>query len=392
MSIIIAGGGMTGATLALAISRLSQGEIPVHLTEARAPSAPHHPGFDARAIALAHETCRQLEKLAIWPALAPGATPITQVHVSERGRFGQVRLDARDYHLPALGQMILLREAGQALFQLLAQAPGVHLHCPARVTQIHRTAQAVNVNLDDGTALQGRLLVAADGTRSGVAQQCGQQWRVHDYQQVAVIATVQTALAHGGRAFERFTASGPLALLPLAGRQCSLVWCWDAAYHAQALAWDDAHFLAQLQRAFGWRLGRFLRVGPRDSYPLRLTVADMPVGQRLVLIGNAAQTLHPVAGQGFNLGMRDALSLAEEIVAAWRAGVDPGSERVLARYQQRRQPDRDATIRLTDGLNALFANEYGPCVFGRTAALRAMSLWPALSQRLTARTLGQVAR
>lgn len=392
MSIIIAGGGMTGATLALAISHLSHGQLPVTLIEATAPGDRGHPGYDGRAIALAEGTCQQLAAINLWPALRDCATPITHVHVSDRGHAGFVTLNAEDYGVAALGNVVELHDIGQRLFALLKRAPGVTLRCPAKVNHVSRSQQQVTVTLDSGEQLEGALLVAADGARSPLAASCGIQWQADDYQQIAVIANVSTQLPHHGRAFERFTQYGPLALLPMSAGRCSLVWCHPREQQAQVDSWSDDEFLRQLQSAFGWRLGKFTQVGQRVSYPLALQTATQHINHRLALVGNAAQTLHPIAGQGFNLGLRDVMSLAETLATAQRQQQDVGAFAVLQHYQQRRQPDRQTTIGITDGLVRLFANRYAPLVVGRSLGLMAMDNLPLMRNLLAERTLGWVKR
>ncbi|ADP11472.1 2-octaprenyl-6-methoxyphenyl hydroxylase [Erwinia sp. Ejp617] len=392
MSIIIAGGGMAGATLALAISHLTQGELAVTLVEATAPASRAHPGYDGRAIALAEGTCQQLAAIDLWPLLAPVATAITHVHVSDCGHASFVSLDAADYGVAALGQVVELHEAGQRLFDRLQQAPGITLRCPDKVARVERSQNGVSVVLSSGERLDGELLVAADGARSQVAANCGMQWQNANYQQVAVIANVSTELAHQGRAFERFTAHGPLALLPMSDGRSSLVWCHPLAEKARVDSWSDDEFLTRLQRVFGWRLGRLTQVGQRHSYPLQLQTATQHVSHRLALVGNAAQTLHPIAGQGFNLGMRDVMSLAETLATFWHSGQGVGDYATLQHYQQRRQPDARATIGITDGLVRIFANRYAPLVIGRNLGLMAMDNMPSLRNLLAERTLGWVKR
>lgn len=389
MSVIIVGGGMAGATLALAISSLTKGAVPVALVEAQQPDNRQHPGFDARAIALAQGTCQQLDSIGIWSALADCATAIKHVHVSDSGHSGFVNLQAQDYRVPALGQVIELFDAGKRLFALLQQASGVTLHCPAKVVEVVRTAESATVTLDNGQQLSAKLLVAADGSHSALAQACNIQWQQQDYQQIAVIANVTTSELPNGRAFERFTRNGPLALLPMSQGRSSLVWCHAKEDKQQVDSWNDARFIAELQRAFGWRLGKILHAGKRHSYPLQLLTASRHVSHRLALVGNAAQTLHPIAGQGFNLGLRDVMSLAETIA---QAGKDPGDYEVLSQYQQRRQQDQQATIGVTDGLIHLFANRYGPLVVGRNFALMSMECIPTIRDAFARRTLGWVKR
>ncbi|MEK0166448.1 2-octaprenyl-6-methoxyphenyl hydroxylase [Pseudescherichia vulneris] len=392
MSVIIVGGGMTGATLALAISRLTHGTLPVHLIEATAPEEQAHPGFDARAIALAEGTCQHLARIGIWQHIAPCATPITSVHVSDRGHAGFVTLEAQDYRVDALGHVVELHEVGQRLFSLLRRAPGVTLHCPDRVSDFTRSEKGVSVTLESGKTLQGSLLVAADGSRSALAAQCGIGWQQTPYHQVALIANVTTSLAGQGRAFERFTEHGPLALLPMSQGRYSLVWCHPLEKRDEVMAWSDERFCHELQSAFGWRLGRIVHTGTRNAYPLTLTTASSPVSHRVVLVGNAAQTLHPIAGQGFNLGMRDVMSLAETLADARAENSDIGAYPVLRGYQQRRQSDKEATIGVTDGLVQLFANRLSPLVAGRNAGLMAMELFTPARDVLAQRTLGWVAQ
>ena len=296
MRVIIVGGGMAGATLALAISRLSHGALPVHLIEATAPESHAHPGFDGRAIALAAGTCQQLARIGVWQSLADCATAITTVHVSDRGHAGFVTLAAEDYQLAALGQVVELHNVGQRLFALLRKAPGVTLHCPDRVANVARTQSHVEVTLESGETLTGRVLVAADGTHSALATVCGVDWQQEPYEQLAVIANVATSVAHEGRAFERFTQHGPLAMLPMSDGRCSLVWCHPLERREEVLSWSDEKFCRELQSAFGWRLGKITHAGKRSAYPLALTRAAKPITHRTVLVGNAAQTLHPVHG------------------------------------------------------------------------------------------------
>ena len=266
------------------------------------------------------------------------------------------------------------------------------LHCPARVASFSRSEAAVSVTLENGTVLDGQLLVAADGSRSALGTQCGVEWRAQSYGQVAVIANVSTAGEHNGRAFERFTQHGPLAMLPMSNGRCSLVWCHPQDKAADVEAWSDDRFCTELQKAFGWRLGRITHAGKRAVYPLSLTTASQSISHRVALVGNAAQTLHPIAGQGFNLGLRDVMSLAETLSQAWHEQKDCGAYPVLSHYQKRRRADKEATIGVTDGLVHLFANRWAPLVAGRNLGLMAMELFIPARDVLAQRTLGWVAR
>ncbi|EKT55891.1 2-octaprenyl-6-methoxyphenyl hydroxylase [Providencia sneebia] len=390
MSVIIVGGGMAGATLALSISSLSQGKLPVALIEASLPSM-KHPGFDARAIALAYGTCQRLSKVGIWDAFADCVTPITHVHVSDRGHAGFVNIDAKDHQIPELGNVIELHDAGARLFELLRKAPGVTLYCPAKVEKIHRSINNVSVTLDNGDTLTGELLVAADGSRSAVGQACHVQWQEEHYEQVAIIANVKTSIDPQGQAFERFTEYGPLALLPMSQGRSSLVWCHQQEHADVIKSWDDETFTRKLQQAFGWRLGKITQAGTRFCYPLSLRKALNPISHRTVLVGNAAQTLHPIAGQGFNLGIRDVMQLAESVVMAYSQKQDIGAYSLLNTYQQTREVDRDKTVTITDGLVRMFANRCLPLIVGRNLGLIAMEMLPQVRDVLARQTLGWVA-
>ncbi|MBT0727859.1 2-octaprenyl-6-methoxyphenyl hydroxylase [Rosenbergiella australiborealis] len=392
MSVIIVGGGMAGATLALALSTLSQGKLPVTLIEGSSPDTAAHPGFDSRAIALAAGTCQQLERIGVWSALKSLATPITDIHVSDRGHLGQVTLNRDDYNLTALGNVIELHAAGKVLFQRLQHAPGVTLHCPAKVASMTRYADNIAVTLENGSSLNAQTLIIANGNRSPIARQAGFEWQRENYEQVAIIANVSTTQPHNGRAFERFTTQGPIALLPMSGNRLSLVWCVSAHRSASLLSAEKSEFLQQLQQTFGWRLGKFTDVGQREAYPLSLQQAHSVTTHRCVVIGNAAQSLHPIAGQGFNLGMRDVMSLAETLTQAFLQQQDLGSFPVLNRYQQRRVDDRATTIGITDGLVRLFANDNIPLTVGRNLGLFTMQRFTGFKHHLASRTLGWVKR
>ncbi|AOM41049.1 2-octaprenyl-6-methoxyphenyl hydroxylase [Xenorhabdus hominickii] len=391
MNVIIVGGGMTGATLALAISSLSRGQVQVSLIEAAMPML-EHPGFDARAIALAYGTCQRLNQIGVWPALKHCVTPITHVHVSDRGQSGFVNIRADDYDIPALGNVIELHDAGIHLFDLLKQTSNVKLYCPAKVDSVERVETSVIVTLNNGETLTGDLLVAADGSHSVIAQACNIPYQRQSYGQVAIIANILTSERPQGRAFERFTQHGPLALLPMSEGRSSLVWCHPLEKQSEINDWSHEEFLRHLQNVFGWRLGKMLETGQRHSYPLVLSTADKQISHRLALVGNASQTLHPIAGQGFNLGMRDVMALAQVISEAAVSGQDIGSYNVLSKYQQQRQADRETTIGITDGLVRLFANDYLPLRIGRNLGLMTMEILPPMRDRFARQTLGWVAQ
>lgn len=390
--VIIAGGAMAGATLAMALDKLSKGQLRIAVVEAVAPRLDQHPGYDARSIALSLGSAGILEQIGVWQPLAELATPISHIHVSDQGHAGMVHIDADAQAVDALGYVIELADAGALFHQRLATLAQVELLCPATITGIERQQDGVTLTLDQGGMIQGKLLVAADGALSACCEMLKIGRQAQDFDQVAIIANITTAEPHQGRAFERFTPNGPVALLPMSEGRSSLVWCIRPEDQQQVLGWDDEAFLSALQDAFGWRLGQLVKTGARCAYPLLLRQAQRLTSHRVAVVGNAAQTLHPIAGQGFNLGLRDVMTLAEEVVQGLSRGDDPGSIAVLSRYRRRRQPDRDATVTLTSGLVSLFANTSFPLVAGRNSGLMAMSMLDTIKTPLVRRAMGQVER
>ncbi len=390
MSVIIVGGGMAGSTLALAISSLTQGSMPVDLIELNYPDECSHPGFDARVIALAPGTCHHLMRIGIWPTLRGCTTAITKVHISDRNHVGFMNLKAQDYKVAALGQVIALHDAGKLLLNLLKKAPGITLHCPARVIEVIRSTEQVKVLFNDRKSISGKLLVAADGSNSRIAQACNMHWKESDYLQYATIANITTEKDPQGCAFERFTCYGPIAMLPISQGRSALVWCHNLEQYQQVSIWNDNSFINKLQNVFGWRLGRILKAGKRHSYPLKKRISNQHVSHRLALVGNAAQTLHPIAGQGFNLGLRDVISLAETIAEARDRNEDPGGYSCLHYYKQRRQQDQKDTIAMIDNLMRLFANRYGLLIIGRNLGFLAMACFPTIRDSFIKHLLGWV--
>ncbi|ACL73837.1 2-octaprenyl-6-methoxyphenyl hydroxylase [Thioalkalivibrio sulfidiphilus] len=390
--ILIAGGGMVGATLALAVARNG---YRVGVLEARPPGEPGQPSYDDRTTALAYGSRRILEALGLWQGVADQATPIEHIHVSERGRFGVTRLSAADENVPALGYVVANRAIGAAWLAALKDS-SVELITPATVQAYRVHADGVSVQIrgqDDATReLRARLLVAADGTHSMLRQLAGIGVHERDYGQTAVIANLTPGRDHGGVAYERFTDEGPIALLPMSEGRCALVWTRPADQVDVTLALNDADFLAALQDRFGHRLGRLRKVGRRAAYPLKLVRAVRDTAARLVLVGNASHTLHPVAGQGFNLALRDVAVLADLLAGAARDGSDPGAPALLDAYSAWRREDLDTVQTYTDGLVRLFTNPWPPLAHARGAALAALDLCPPLRHRLARQSMGLAGR
>lgn len=381
--IAIVGGAMAGATLALGLANLAQKRqqvLRIALIEANRPGD-GHPGFDARSIAIAQGSIFELTRLGIWPKLAHLGTAIENIHVSDRGHFGMTTLNAKDFHLPYLGQVVELERVGAKLFSLLEQQD-VSLFCPSKVASIVAGVDAQQLMLDDGTALSAKLVVAADGLHSKVRQDFKLPLEQVDFEQVAVVANVLTDKPHQEWAYERFTDSGPLAILPMANvdgqSRVSLVWALAPEHAELMLGAEKPAFLDALQDAFGHRAGRFIDVGERYAYPLKLSYMARPIYQRTVFIGNAAQTLHPIAGQGFNLGLRDLVCLLEVVDEALERGEDIGGAKLTHEYLSRRRQDRDTTITNVEFLVRGFSNQHWPLVAGRNLGLRLLSWCPPL--------------
>ena len=391
--IAIVGGGMVGASLAVALEGLG---VRIALIEAVPHDSDLQPSFDERTTALSNGSRRILQTLEVWPPVSAAATPIRKIHVSDQGHFGFARVDAAEQGLAALGFVVPNRTLGSALWALLSGASSVRAFCPAQVLRVTAGEHAVELDVLEGGApstIEARLVVAADGVHSAVRGAFGVAAEVRDYDQTAVITTVLPQRFHDYVAYERFTNSGPLALLPLADGRCTLVLTLKPVMAESALAWSDEEFLAELQRRFGFRLGRFLKVGRRVPYPLSLSRARRTSAGRCVIVGNAAQGLHPVAGMGFNLGLRDVASLAELVAEHRKAGhADFGDAGMLAEYDSWRAADRGGIIAFTDGLVRLFASPLGAIQRFRNFGLLAFDVLPPAKAALSRLSTGAAGR
>jgi 2-octaprenyl-6-methoxyphenol hydroxylase len=386
--VTIVGGGMNGATLALA---LGHSGLRVALVEALALETPDRPSYDDRAIALAQGTVRILDRLGIWQHLRAEAEPIRRIHISDRGHFGVTRLDSAEEGVAALGQVALARDIGAALNQGLQAAGDLQLFCPAQLLRFEQTDQWVHLQLDaDGLerSIDSRLLVAADGAESPVRKALGIGVRQWQYGHHAVVTNVTPDRPHQGVAYERFTDTGPLAMLPMPGNRCGVVWTTDDAGVEGLLALDDAAFLQALQERFGYRLGRLLHPGKRTAYALSMMQVRRHFQQRVVLIGNAAHRVHPIAGQGFNLGIRDVDVLAELLNRAAAQSADPGDERWLRCYASRRDADQRGVTLFTDVLARLFSNPLQPLPLLRNLGLLGIDLLPPAKHAIARRAMG----
>lgn len=385
---------MVGASLACALGNQN---LRIAIIEAHNAKLDTPASYDDRAIALSYGTAQIFRTLGCWQQLSPHVTPIKTIHVSDKGHAGITRLTHQEENVDALGYVITARALGQSLYQLLANYHNVEIISPARLQQIefsddHVTAQYSLSEDDKLQSISARLIVAADGGNSSVRKLMDIDARQYDYQQTAVTANVSISRLHNNVAYERFTRHGPLAILPMQDDRCSLVWTWPTDSVQQAMDMNDDEFLQQLQNTFGNRLGEFTQVGKRQSYPLRLIKANTQVKSRLALIGNAAHTLHPIAGQGFNLGMRDVAALAQVIVDEQNAGCDFGLLRALQPYQQWRTQDHRRIIGFTDNLVKIFSNRFAPLALARNIGLVATDITPSLKHLLAKHTMGMAGK
>ena len=454
--ILIIGGGLVGASLAVA---LRQSPLRIGVIEAVPLAASSQPSYDDRTLALAYGSKQIFDSIGCWRDIAPEATPIERIHISDRGHFGVTRLSAAESGLPALGYVVPNRALGVVLMKSLQASKNIEWLCPAEMREIsihsgHATVTITGVPspLTGGEAetgkgpvdlfpaervrepsahpgqtrqdgggrdrahapshlhpnpppsrgresdshsrnsmnktLTARLVIAADGAHSAVRAALGIEAERTEYCQSAIVTTVTAGEPHGNTAYERFTDTGPLALLPLTDNRCAVVWSAKAEEVSTITGWSDAGFLAQLQDRFGDRLGTFTRLGKRSTYPLMLTRVKEHVRERLALIGNAAHTVHPVAGQGFNLGLRDVAVMAEILTDALRNGEDIGGLAALRRYADWRVRDNRVTAGFTNGLIRMFSNNAFPLTFMRNAGLIAVDLLPGVKRRFVRVTSG----
>jgi 2-octaprenyl-6-methoxyphenol hydroxylase len=382
VDVAIVGGGMVGASLALGLRGWG---LRVLLIEGVAPGSDAQPSFDDRTTALGNASRRIFEALGIWEQVVPGAAAIRTIHVSDAGRFGFARLRAEEQGIEAFGYVVPNRMLGAVLWERLSTSQDIVLKVPARAESIEISDHGVRLSVvTEGGAredVQARLVVGADGAHSGVRTAADITAEVEDYDQVAVVANVAADRPHHGTAYERFTPTGPLAVLPLqGGGSLGVIWSCRPQEAARVLSLDDSSYLRELQARFGWRAGRFVRVGRRASYPLKLTRTSTTTATRTVLIGNAAQALHPVAGQGFNLGLRDAAMLAEVIANATET--DVGAPALLKRFAQWRAADRGGVVRFTDSLVKLFGSTLPGVGILRNVGLLMFDLMPPAKSAL----------
>ena len=385
--LLIGGGGLAGNCLALALKECG---LNIALVEAVSRQQLHDSSAGDRALALSYGTVLMLESLGVWKQIKSQATPIKKIHISDRGHFGKVRLSAKKQKVEALGYVIAARNIESPIAKMVEEA-GIKQFCPAKIDHLKTTDNAIEVCLsheNKTTKLSAQLLVGADGGQSTIRNLLNIAQQKKSYGQTAIITTLKSSLSHQNIAYERFTSSGPLALLPTTQNKSALVWTRTHEEARALLSASDLDFTAQLQTCFGYQLGELTLAAPRIAFPLTLIRAEKMYAQRSVIIGNAAHQLHPVAGQGFNLGLRDVVQLAKALIEQHHGNHDIGSEAFLKRYATLRQKDHNKTIGFTDNVVKIFSNQWLPLAAIRNTALTLLDHTPIAKNILANHAMG----
>lgn len=386
--IAIVGSGLVGSSLAIALASSTYkialiDSQPLVDIELKANS------LDGRSIALALSSKKMLSALGLWTSLQEHATAIKKIHISDQGRFGATRLDSARYEVESFGYLVPADHLIHSLNKQVDSIDNVTRIQPYKVSAIENNLDHVILKQDDGKTVQASLLIAADGANSFIRKALGIGLEEKQYQQSAIVGSLECEQAHNNTAYERFTEDGPLALLPREGNRCGFIWMNSTQTAETNLALSDSAFMHKLQEAFGFRLGHFQSVSKRFAYPLALLMSEQRVQQRVVLIGNAAQTLHPIAGQGFNLALRDIAELVERLNENNLKSKDGNFDEVLRRYADKRQPDIEKTVRFTDRLNFLFNADYPVLKQSRGLGLAMLGAIPVLEERIVKQNLGE---
>lgn len=385
--VIVAGGGMVGAAAALALAHEG---FDVGLVETRAPDPwKESDEPDLRVVALAPSSARLLDQLGVWQSIRQArCSPYRHMHVWDAGHGATLDFDATDLDIDTLGWIVENRLVQHALWQAM-DAAGIRRVCPAQVVDFAASDDGVHVTLEDGRDLDARLLLAADGASSPLRAMAGIGTRGRDYAQRGVVAHVGFERGHAETAWQRFLPGGPLALLPLADGRCSIVWTLPEARARDVLALDDAGFRDALGVASDLRLGRVTSCTPRAAFPLRLLLAERFHAQRLALVGDAAHVVHPLAGQGVNLGLRDVATLRDAVTLAQRDGRDIGSETVLRRYARRRRSAATLDAWSFDALERVHSARFERLAMLRGLGMRAVDRIGPIKRRLAAHAAGR---
>lgn len=390
--IAIVGGGAIGASLALALKPFS---LKIALIESVASDLRSDEDFDARSLSLSPSSQRIFSSMGLWHLLKSNVIPIEHIHVSDKGHFFVNRFHARDEGVNALGYMIEAHDLNRLLANASRDVTHITHFCPAHLEGLTIDEQGAELTINDAGHLKkisAQLVIAADGSYSKVRQLQKIDYTEWDYAQSALVANIGLARDHNNTAYERFTAQGPMALLPLSRKRCALIWSLPKTDIEAYLQLSDKDFLLALQANFGYRLGRFVKVGKRSSFPLKMVYSTENTASSLIFIGNAAQTIHPVAGQGFNLGLRDVAALVTVISEAISAGNSLTSPSVLQHYEDWRIWDRRQMLIFSDGLTRLYSNRYSIHSLIRSFCMGSVSFIPPAKQLLLKHTMGVAGR
>ena len=385
--VVIAGGGLVGLSLGIGLARAG---LEVMVADAETRETRRTLAFDGRVSSIAQGSKRVLEGIGLWPGLAPEAEPILEIRVSDGDAPLFLHYDHKQVGNEPLGYIVENRVTRTAQLDVIARLPTLDHRAPCKVTALTPEPGGVIATLSDGSAVRASLAVIAEGRESPLREAAGigvTRWR---YEQAGIVCTVAHERPHRGIAHERFLPAGPFAILPMTGHRSSIVWTEREALVPGLLALPEEKFLVELKRRFGDFLGAIEVVGPRWSYPLTLCHARRYVAERAALIGDSAHGIHPIAGQGFNLGIRDVAALAEIIVDHRRLGLDIGGRDVLARYERWRRFDSIVMIAVTDSLNRLFSNDLAPVQLARDLGLAAVNRVPRLKQLFMRHAMGTV--
>ncbi|PKM35245.1 MAG: 2-octaprenyl-6-methoxyphenyl hydroxylase [Gammaproteobacteria bacterium HGW-Gammaproteobacteria-10] len=388
---LVIGGGLAGNCLALA---LEGSGLEIAMVEAQSREQLQNSWTGDRALALAAGTVTMLDALGAWQGVSDKAAPIEDIHVSDRGHFGKTRLSAKKEGVKALGYVIKARDIESHVADLVERTGVVKL-CPARLAGLASTDSDIGASLkyrDESITLTAKLLIGADGGNSSVRKLLDIGQQTTEYGQTALVTTVNCSLPHRNTAFERFTVSGPLALLPIEGNQCAVVWTNTHRDAESLMSVSDEEFIERLQECFGYRLGELSLAAPRRAFPLTLVQAETMVKGRAVIIGNAVHQLHPVAGQGFNLGLRDVVQLAEMLIEQAKRKRDIGDSMFLRGYAQARRKDLNKIISFTDNVVRIFSNDWIALAAARNLGLALLDTLPGGKSLLTRHAMGLAGR
>jgi 2-octaprenyl-6-methoxyphenol hydroxylase len=398
--VVISGGGLSGCLMALSLADLHHADgtpLSIAIVEASPILKNHNLTFDDRVLALSHGSADYLEKVGAWQGLKNDVQAIETIHISDREHYGKARIYAKEYDVSALGYVIGMALVGKSLLTVLANKNkifnNVSWFAPDNITSVNWQEESVNIMLSSGQSLFANLLIGCDGANSICRKLANIKMTETCYGQSALITNVATVNAHNNIAYERFTDTGPIAMLPLSTikegeHRCSLVWTLTPELADEMLSLNDDEFKQTLESNFGSWLGGITQVGKRHVYPLKLVQAQEQVYHRTVLLGNAAHTIHPIAGQGFNLGLRDVQQLTAVIKMALDQQQDIGLFSLLSAYAQQREKDHQQVISLTDSLVTLFSNQLAPMVAGRNIGLKMLNYLSPIKADLVKKTMG----